>query len=394
MRIPRFEEHLNSAPGVDPGDAFQRFVYDLLRNEYAGLHIFPSKGKDGGIDLIQTTANPEHVFECKYISNDDLSVAKQRWSEVAKNLNNNITNPQGPKESQYAPWYCADPGISHYVFCVSSVLKTQASFAEFQETILQFFRQLGGAHPHLKHLASISVEILDWSDFSARLQAHSHLLFRWFTNAIPSGLASLESALQAGTFSSFLSSEKLPYYSRKDHFDYLNSSPTKSVPDEEAILRQLEGDGVTGLIITGKGGMGKTRLTLEIGRLAASQGWGVLRVRKSCKEDDLERLAQRLEPADKTLLLIDYVETQPNFAALINKLNELNEEGHGFHLRYLANCRKSYYQSSVDKEYWQAEVDVSQDEASPGVTPELKEWFEHYRRRIIVHILDQCGVEA
>ena len=126
---------------------------------------------------------------------------------------------------------------------------------------------------------------------------------------------------------------------------------------------------------------------IEIGRLAAIAGMVVvLRVRKSCKESDLERLAQRLTPTDKALLLVDYVETQPNFAGLTNKLNELNED-YGFHLRYLANCRKTYYQSSVERDYSQAELDVSQDETTSGVTPETLEWFEYYRRRIVVRIL-------
>jgi hypothetical protein len=57
----------------------------------------------------------------------------------------------------------------------------------------------------------------------------------------------------------------------------LGTHPITVIPDEDAMLQQLDGGSLTGLIITGKGGFGKTRLTLELSKLAVSKGWVLLR---------------------------------------------------------------------------------------------------------------------
>jgi hypothetical protein len=59
MDIPRFERQ-NVNPRIacaDIGDAFQGFVHELLLPEHPQLHRFPGGGKDGGIDLIETSDN-------------------------------------------------------------------------------------------------------------------------------------------------------------------------------------------------------------------------------------------------------------------------------------------------------------------------------------------------
>ena len=98
-----------------------------------------------------------------------------------------------------------------------------------------------------------------------------------------------------------------------------------------------------GLIITGSGGIGKTRLTLELGRVAAEQGWLVYRVKERQNAEKLyDRLAQEIDASQNVLLLVDYAETQKDFTELIDFITTLNEDD-GLHCRYVANCRTAYY---------------------------------------------------
>jgi hypothetical protein len=199
------------------GDAFQHFVYEVLSPDYADLHQFPTAGKDGGIDLSQTGDTFRVVFECKFIGNDDLKTALGRWKIVADNLRRNICDPGGPKESQYSPWYKTTPPITEYHFCVSSELKNQDNFDQLPAEISKFFKELGAAHPHLTHLANITVKVTDWSDLRRLLGQRPHLLFRWFPRTRPQGLLTLADSPDFGTFKAYLSNTTLPYYSRSEH---------------------------------------------------------------------------------------------------------------------------------------------------------------------------------
>lgn len=79
MEIPRFEKQkLNPRlVATDIGDAFQGFVHELLLSEHPQLHRFPGGGKDGGIDLIETS-DTCFVVECKVVGEDDAAAVEQR----------------------------------------------------------------------------------------------------------------------------------------------------------------------------------------------------------------------------------------------------------------------------------------------------------------------------
>src|ERR1035437_5791376 len=111
MPIPRFEtQYVNPrlAP-ADIGDAFQGFVHELLLPEHPQLHRFPGGGKDGGIDLIETS-NTCFVAECKVVGEDDYGEIERRWKTVKDHLAEHLQNPKGPTtgQSQYWPWYSTD----------------------------------------------------------------------------------------------------------------------------------------------------------------------------------------------------------------------------------------------------------------------------------------------
>ncbi len=199
------------------------------------------------------------------------------------------------------------------------------------------------------------------------------------------GLMPLEEPIPQGPFRAYLSSETLPYYSRAEHLRIDPAPENVSIPNEVELLQQLDNQNLTGFIITGSGGVGKTRLMLEIGRQALANNWLVYRVRERLKTDGIYQLAEQIEPSQKVLLLIDYAETQQDFADLVATLQALNEDK-GVQFRYIANCRTTYY-SSIRETYQHQRVDLSPSD-------DALEWFSQYRSETVRHILHKSGVGA
>ena len=180
MDIPRFAiDHVNPrlADG-DIGDAFQRFVYEVLREDHSDLHLFNAGGKDGAIDLSATMATSRLVVECKHIGAEDdgLAAAEKAWRGVAGRLAQHLADSQGPTlgQSQYEPWYRTDPSIGHYIFCTSALMANDAQRLKLQGEIKTFFTDLAVKHHHLAHLAAIAVEVFEWNDLCGKLPNHAH----------------------------------------------------------------------------------------------------------------------------------------------------------------------------------------------------------------------------
>ena len=390
MGIPLFlRENTNPALCTDDiGGSFQNFVHELLEPEFAGLVRFPSGGKDGCIDLVQDLPGDRLVIECKYIGDGGFAEVQRRWRDVADKLETHLADPEGPTkgQAQYRPWYRTDLPIQRFRFCVSCSIVNTDQRDQLNRDIRQTFSGLASRHSHLGHLANLSTDFLDWGDLETRLRKNPHLLFRWFPATRPFGMVPLDESVEAGTLRSYLSSAKLPYYSRGQHLAAIPAPDGMDIPGEDALLDVLDGDEFTGLVVTGAGGVGKTRLGLEIGRRAQKRGWTVLRVRSRLQEDSLHALGERLTPAARVLLVIDYVETQRDFAELVEILNDLNDTYH-FNVRYLASCRTSYYQA-VAATSRHRQVDIS-----PHGLPQAADWFEGYRGATVRHILGQSGLE-
>jgi hypothetical protein len=391
MDVPRFlRENLNPRLCADDvGGSFQEFVYELLEPEFAGLVRFPAGGKDGCIDLVQDLPGDRLAIECKHIEADGLADARKRWREVAAKLETHLADPKGPTkgQAQYQPWYETNPPIQRFVFCISASLDNLKQRNELAGEIRETFSALASRHSHLSHLGNLSITLLDWGNLEARLRKNPHLVFRWFPSTRPFGFVPLDESVEAGTLRSYLSSEKLPYYSRSQHLAAVPAPTGVDVPGEDALLDCLEGGEITGLVVTGAGGVGKTRLSLEIGRRAQERGWMVLCVRSRLQEDSLHALRERLTPAARVLLVIDYVETQRDFADLVDTLNDLNDT-FNFNVRYIASCRTSYY-NAVAPTSRHRQVDIS-----PHRLPRAEAWFEGYRRETVRHILARSGLEV
>ena len=336
LGIPSFDQD---------ADAFEKLVEDVFAEDSEPRRFSP-RGKDGAIDLISTRDDGRHVYECKKISADGLEAAQRRWREVAGHLENHLRDPGGPTrgQAQYGPWYRTSPAIRAYTFCISSRLANQNQHDVLREEIRTFFDRLAGL-AHLAHLAGLTVDVLDGDLLWQRLERRPHLAFRWFPERFPPGLSALDRGTRPDTFRAYLTDEKLPFYSREQH---LVRHPGPADSEDVLLDRLFDDDMATGLVITGSGGVGKSRLALELGRRATRRGGFAVRATR-LREDALGTFVQTLVPEQRTLLVIDYVETEASFDDVVARLAELNYAAR-LRLRLVATCRTSYYPRVADLE--------------------------------------------
>lgn len=194
MQIPRFQiRHLSKTlAAVSEADAFQQFVGQVLQIQYPGVVVFPTAGKDGAIDL-SYSAEGRIVGECKVVGKDTSDAVEAPWKEIEDVLQRNIGTGDRPKtgQKQYGPWFRTDPAIERYLYCVSADLRNQEhsdrAKIDLCERIKTFFQSLAESNSHLAHLATIEVEVLDWSDFAELLDQQPHLIYRWFPATRPRG---------------------------------------------------------------------------------------------------------------------------------------------------------------------------------------------------------------
>ena len=392
MNIPRFTDDEVSPQLLKGGldDAFQRFVAEALSSRWEGLHVFPAAGKDGGIDLSVTT-DIRTVAECKIVGTDDVATVTSRWNEVAARLEKHLVLPDGPSsgQSQYEPWYRSGLPISEYLFCVSASPKNQARRddvkIELRDTIQSFFRGLVEKYPHLDHLKNLVVQILDWDDLVVDLSPHQ--VYRWFHRTRPLGLIPLQETESLRSFRAYLRSEKLPYFSREDHLANVPAPDEVTVPVEHELLQTVQQQRYAGIIISGAGGVGKSRLMYELGHLVRHQGSTVLEVSGRLRPGALEALAEQIEPQHDVLLLIDYIETQHDFIQFAQDIGSINATLE-LRLRYVACCRSSYFtaiQNVGDSTADFLHVDLTFDHR-------IADWLKSYRYGTVQHILNTTGV--
>ncbi|MEM9552747.1 MAG: hypothetical protein AAGC60_00690 [Acidobacteriota bacterium] len=368
------------------GDEFERLVGEILADEGRMFHAFGAHGRDGGIDLTRglVRAGEVHaireVVQCKVIGEPGHEAACRRWRDTASVLDKHTASPDGPGQAQYAPWYRSAPPIGRFVYCISSTLANENHFDTVRDAIREDFKRLA-RRPHLRHLETLEIEVLDWSRLRDRLTRAPRLAFRWFPELIPRGLRRLEQGARRHTFRAYLSSDTLPFYSLEQH---LVAQPSADFVAESALLDTLfDEQFATGLLITGAGGVGKSRLALELARHAERRGLLVLSAARATA-DSLEALCRHLHVDDRALLLVDYVETQPRFADLVECVAELGEDL-GVMLRLVATCRTAYAPQLAGLEGLQR-LDLSPPSAQQAA------WLDGYRDAAIRHILASTSV--
>ncbi|MFA6165176.1 MAG: hypothetical protein WC700_01035 [Gemmatimonadaceae bacterium] len=382
--LPEHLDPLVLSSGVE--DAFAAFASQVLALDLPHLRAFPTNGKDGGIDFLAEAASGRIVGDYKYLSDDGVKAALKAWHVVEERLRRNLSGRSSPAvgQAQYAPWFSAASPIREYRFVVSSELKTQAQYDALEARIRSFFEELSG-QPYFAHLDEIAIRVWAWADLSRAAARAPHLLLRWFPRCRPSGLVLLDDEAVARSFRAYLQSGMLPFYGRGLHASLTSPHPTFA--DETALLDKLDHRRTTGLIVTGSGGVGKSRLALELAKQGARRGWLGLRAVGRVGRGELAKLAELLTPQTICIVAIDYVETQPDFEEFVESVNTLNDT-YGLRLYYVASCRTAFYRTLLGLPRHER-VDLS-----PLAEGAAAQWEKDYRVSTVLHILRHCDLDS
>ena len=252
-------------------DIFQQLVGDALREGLPGQVItVRTAGQDGSIDgylpgsaallpLFPRLTGPV-IVECK--DNDDsLPKAAENissaWSKVKTKL---TAQAAAGWPGLYEPWKDAQS----YLYITSALVPDVVKRQEIARSIETFFQ-------HLRSQSQSKVQqvhLVDWSDVRDLLDRWPRLADAWLGVGLRKLRGHGEHVTALATdFRRYLLPANLPF---------VPPDPNDAAhPDrllEQVIARADKG----GVLLTGAGGVGKTRTLLEVGERAHAQGWRVL----------------------------------------------------------------------------------------------------------------------
>ncbi|WP_444461478.1 hypothetical protein [Rhodobacter capsulatus] len=336
----------------DDGGAFERFVDEFLciKEPEASLVRGLAKGPDGAIDLADCGAQITRIVECKFIGAQSKDKAADRWGEVRRNLENNLpllAAGDDKGRGRYRPWLRSQGNLSTYTFVTSAIAASIDERTALQRAIEKFFVDLSDKHPDLNHLRHLKVELRYWDDLIGKASSFPSLFYRWF-GGLPFGYG--EIALSFGSeetgFKRFLESRHLPYFSRDA---YLAETGGKQVLHFDATLEHLtQGNGPRSGVISGPGGVGKTRLAIELCEAARQRDWWPVRLDRKARAADLTQLCQSHATGARILLFVDYAEACDDLEGFATAMGQLVLEG-GHQLSLLASTRASSFHHVLDR---------------------------------------------
>lgn len=319
---------------ADRSDLFQQLVGDMLRERYgASANVAPTEGRDGSIDaFIEGVAHglgnltTAQIVECK--DHDDtrghfLGNIDQGWANVAKKLQKQA---EAGWPGHYRPWMRA----RSYAYCISAVLPNQQARDALQQRIHDFFDRLStNRRPPIE-----SIRVFDWSDLRDLLDRSPRLADQWLGARLPLIPGHAEHCASLTRFRRYLLGDNLPFVPPE--------AGAQSAP--QAILERLEAlAGGGGVVLSGVGGIGKTRTSLEVGHLADAKGWRVLHALPGEPGVTIEDLtAVVLDGDTPTLVIFDYLDQMPGLDLGTLRRRLLPEaEKRSLRLALLANLRPS-----------------------------------------------------
>ena len=332
---------------TDDGAAFERFVDEFLRlqNPESGLVRGLAKGADGAIDLANGCGKITQIVECKFIGTTEKSgVVERRWREVSKHLSDNLpplAKGDTAKRKNYLPWLKSHGDLKSYIFATSSIPVSTEERKRLEKSICDFFVQLSEEHDELSHLKNLHVEVRYWDDFAGKAAEFPSLFYRWF-GGWPFGYGPIrpDSASQVN-FKSFLDSSHLPYFGFDD---FVSETAGKGIsPFDKALEYLTGGNDVRVQIISGPGGIGKTRFSIELCEAACKRGWWPVRLERTAKADDLGKLCRSHSGSSRLLLFVDYAESFKDLEQLASVMEQIAREGN-HRLALVASTRSSSIQ--------------------------------------------------
>ncbi|WP_205747869.1 hypothetical protein, partial [Devosia sp. FKR38] len=335
----------------DSGAAFERFVDEFFRCESPRENLVRglARGADGAIDIADASQKTQRIVECKFIGADTKSTAAERWSEVKRHLEDNLLPLARGDESRrkkYRPWLRSEGDVRTYTFVTSSICPSADERNQLRSSISAFFVEQSKAHDELSHLAHVAIDLRYWDDLVGKSASFAPLFYRWF-GGFPQGYSEIALSFGSeGGFKQFLANRNLPYFSRD-----LFMSETERKPDSQfdAIVQFLtQGNDTRAQVIFGPGGVGKTRLSIEICEEAREAGWWPIRLDRKARVSQLDSICQSHADTAKLLLFIDYAEAFEELDRLPEAAARLASDGR-HRLAILASTRSSSLQKVTDQ---------------------------------------------
>ncbi|WP_210245982.1 hypothetical protein, partial [Pleomorphomonas diazotrophica] len=335
----------------DSGGAFERFVDEFLRLESPGEDLVRglARGPDGAIDIADAEQKIQRIVECKFIGADTNSTAVERWTEVKRHLEENLpllARGDEIRRKKYRPWLRSEGELRTYTFVTSSICPSADDRNQLRKSISEFFEQLSKEHDELSHLAHVAVDLRYWDDFVGESARFAPLFYRWF-GGFPQGYSEIALSFgSGGGFKQFLANRNLPYFSLDS---YMSETKRNPVSQFDAILQFLtQGNDTRALVIFGPGGVGKTRLSIEVCEKAREAGWWPIRLDRKARVSDLDSICQSHADSARLLLFIDYAEAFEELDQLSEAVARLASDGR-HRLAILASTRSSSLQKVTDR---------------------------------------------
>ncbi|SEH56286.1 ATP-binding protein, partial [Magnetospirillum fulvum] len=288
-----------------PEDGFQSLVGDWFLNVDPHASAPPTVGADGRIDVFLKSLPPQRpplllnahaplIIECKWhdsTASDCWANVKQGWHKVAQALRKAA---EGGWIGRYEPWRSA----RGYLYCLSVTCPDAQSRLDLEKKIKGFFDGLPAAQrPPIEQ-----VQVADWQNLRAEFDRDTLLADKWLG-------VGFDSILDHETYVSRLHGFRL--YLKEDNLAFVAPDQTSDThPDRlfEAVERRANN---RGMLVVGPGGIGKTRIALEIATRASRAGWRVLHVVAGRSEVTAATLAESVPSGKQTrpiLLVLDYLE--------------------------------------------------------------------------------------
>src|ERR1035437_3823322 len=226
---------------------------------------------------------------------------------------------------KFEPWRRA----CTYVYCTSAVIRDQSSKDELTRTIREFLRSEA---PRIR-----DVIVLDWGALSFWLNTLRRVADSWLGTGCSGITAHQEYIASLAGFRGYLLAEKLAYEPPAPQED--------THPD--VLWKWFSQDNdrhQPGLVLYGPGGVGKSRVCVEVAVRAHADGWRVLHVSptEECltEKDLMAAVASGDRP---TLVCFDYID----YMYGLDYINLVRDAAsRGVRMRYLANSRPMWAETA------------------------------------------------
>ena len=330
-----------------PSDAFQQLIGDALKESFdSAAWVASTAGRDGSIDAVVDASTARApvgfesigfplIVECKCHDENAKNLKHnidQEWKRVEQKL---IKQAEAGWTGAYEPWQRA----GGYLYCVSARFPDAAFRENFRQRIRNFFNSL--APEQKPPFDDAAIHIWDWSDLASWLRHSGRLADRWL--GVPAdylldhaafrrriGQPNAQSGGQPHLgFRAYLLSENLPFVPPETDHD---------THPENLLALLTSGQSV---LLTGEGGIGKTRTSFEVAEQADRAQWRVLHLEPPELNFDPRALLDELfAHTGRTLVVVDYIDKVHGFDARFWRTTIQPEiERRGGQLVLIANAR-------------------------------------------------------